>query len=108
MKDGDKSIEKWYYNTGSRLIFGFDWIVSFQEGKVLNIHEPEEGVWLDMTKEVLIKACGQPEDEIKAVSKKGRKFKWYYGGRTTQQGTTVYEYEVQLENDVVVGWKELE
>ena len=59
-------------------------------------------------KDLLIKACGQPEDEKKAVSKKVRKLKWYYGGRTTQQGTTVYEHEVQLKNDLVVGWKELE
>ena len=56
---------------------------------------------------MLIYSWGNPADE-KNVSKSGTKLKWYYGGRTTRQRTTTYKNEVQLENDVVVGWKDLE
>ena len=44
----------------------------------------------------------------KNVSKSGTKLKWFCGGRTTRQRTTTYKHEVKLENDMVVGWKDLE
>ena len=42
------------------------------------------------------------------VSKSGTKLKWFYGDRTTRQRTTTYKHEVKLENDMVVGRKDLE
>jgi len=64
--------------------------------------------WIDMTRQMLNEYWGKPEDEKKEVTKDKVKAKCYYGGRITQLGTTVYKYEVKMENDVVVGWKELE
>ena len=65
-------------------------------------------IWIDMTKERLIESWGNAQDEKEDVTKNKIKLKWYYNSRTTRQGTIVYEYEVRLENDIVVGWKELE
>ncbi len=65
-------------------------------------------IWQDMTKEMLVESWGKPEDEKVTVFKSKTKEKCYYSPRETQRGTTVYKYEVRLENDVVVGWKELE
>jgi len=65
-------------------------------------------IWIDMTKEMLIESWGNPEDETVNVFKNKTKEKYFYNGRTTRQGTTVYKCEVKLENDVVVGYKENE
>ena len=56
---------------------------------------------------MLIYSWGNPADK-KNVSKSGTKLKWFYGGRSTRQRTTTYKHEVKLENDMVVGWKDLE
>jgi len=65
-------------------------------------------IWIDMTKEMLIDSWGKPEDTTEDVSRNKTKLRWYYKGRVTRQATTVYKYEVKLENDLVEGWKELE
>ena len=57
---------------------------------------------------MLIDSKGKPEDEKETVSNKSAKSKLYFGGRTTRQNTTKYGLEVRLENDFVVGWKDLE
>jgi len=98
-------IEKWYYRTVG---FGFSHKVYFKNGKVIKYEEIEDGIWIDMTKEMLIAACGEPKDEKKNISREKTKLKWYYGGRETRQGTISYKYEVRLENDIVEGWSELE
>ena len=67
-----------------------------------------EELWIDMTKEMMIDSWGKPEDAKEDVSRDKTKLRWYYGGRVTRQATTVYKYEVKLENDLVEGWKELE
>ena len=61
-----------------------------------------------MTKDMLIESWGNPEEKKENISREKTKLKWYFGSRTTQQGTTVYKHEVRLENDIVEGWKELE
>ena len=82
--------------------------ILFENNKVIKQTGISEGIWLDMPQDMLIASYGRPEDEKKEVSKKGTKLRWYYGGRETRQGTTAYSTEVRLENDLVVGWKELE
>ena len=67
-----------------------------------------DGVWLDMPLEMLLASFGEPADEKKNVTKKSIKTKLYFGARRTRQQTTVYELEVRLEDDVVVGFRELE
>ena len=73
-------------------------------GLEVGVNDP----WIDMTRQMLNEYWGKPEDEKKEVTKDKVKAKCYYGGRITQLGTTVYKYEVKIENDLVVGWKELE
>ena len=57
---------------------------------------------------MLIYSWGGIQRMKKNVSKSGTKLKWFYGARTTWQRTTTYKHEVKLENDMVVGWKDLE
>ena len=101
-KPNYKDSEKWYYGEP------FNKCILFEKNKVIQQSSLSEGIWLDMPKNMLIASYGKPEDEKKEVSKKGIKLKWYYGGRETRQRTTVYNLEVRLENDLVVGWRELE
>ena len=61
-----------------------------------------------MEKEEVIALWGAPSDEKKTVYKTSTKLRWYYFPRTTRQYTTVYKYHVDLEDNLVVGWKELE
>jgi len=86
----------------------FDRCIIMKANKVVEDKELSDGLWLDMTKDLLISSYGEPENEKREVSKSGTKLKWYYGGRTTRQRTTAYRLEVRLENDLVVSWKELE
>jgi len=67
-----------------------------------------DSFWIGMPKKTLEGIWGEPEDEKQNVTKDKIKLKWYYGGRTTRQGTIVYKCEVRLENDIVEGWKDLE
>ena len=57
---------------------------------------------------MLVASWGKPADEKEDISKDKVKLKWYFGARQTRQSTTVYRHEVRLENDLVVGWRELE
>jgi hypothetical protein len=60
-----------------------------------------------MTKAMLIDALGSPSDKKENVSKDKVKLKYLYGKSETDRGTTKYKTEVNLENDLVVGWKDL-
>lgn len=86
----------------------FDTKIKYENDEAVIINKIKDPFWIDMNKDIVLASWGEPEDEIKSVSKKGEKLKWYYGGRTTQQYTRRYKYEVQIENDNVVAWKELE
>ena len=73
----------------------------------LSINPPKiEELFLDMTKELLVDSLGEP-DQKKTVTKSKITEKYYYLPRVTRQYTTVYQLEVTLENDIVVGWKDL-
>jgi len=100
---GLKKRSKWYYASEKRLN-----IVYFKSSKVSEIVEDSDLFELDMEKEEVIALWGAPSDEKKTVYKTSTKLRWYYFPRTTRQYTTVYEYHVDLEDDLVVGWKELE
>jgi hypothetical protein len=65
-------------------------------------------LFIDMTKEMLIDALGNPSDEKETVTRGKITNKYYYHPRQTRQSTTVYGLEITLENDVVSGWKDLE
>ena len=65
-------------------------------------------LFIDMTKEMLIEALGNPSDIKETVTREKTTNKYYYHPRETRQSTTVYGLEVTLENDVVSGWKDLE
>ena len=64
-------------------------------------------LFIDMAKEMLIDAHGNPGDIKEIVTKQKITHKYYYLPRKTQQYTTVFQLEVTLENDLVVGWKDL-
>ena len=100
---GLKKRSKWYYPSGGSLN-----IVYFKSSKVSEIVEDSDPFELDMEKDEVIALWGEPEDEKKTVYKTKTKLRWYYFSRTTRQYTTAYRYHVDLEDDKVVGWKELE
>ena len=62
------------------------------------------GLGLKEAKELVDNA---PSNIKEDVAKDIVKLKWYFGARQTRQKTTVYKYEIRLENDLVVGWREL-
>ena len=98
-----KDSDKWYYGTKK----SFKKFIEFKNEKVIE-ESKCDGVWLDMSLELLIASMGKPADEKKNITKKGTKIKLYFGARKTRQKTTVYKLEVRLEDDVVVGFRELE
>ena len=98
-----KDSDKLYYGTKK----GFKKFIEFKNNKVVGESECD-GVWLDMSLELLIASMGKPADEKKNVTKKSIKKKLYFGARKTRQKTTVYKLEVSLEDDIVVGFRELE
>ena len=86
-----------------------------REKEILNKFGNEVGnkiinrkVWQGMTKEMLIESQGKPHDIKESVYKEKTNHKFYFGPRTTRQNTIVYAFEVSLENDKVVGWRDLE
>ena len=79
----------------------------FIEDKLKSVNGITDPFWIGMKKNMIIASLGRAKDEKKNVSKGKTKLKWYFGGRTTRQGKTTYKYEVRLENDLVVGWREL-
>ena len=65
-------------------------------------------LFIDMTKDMVIDALGNPSDIKETVTREKTTNKYYYHPRKTRQSTTVYGLEVTLENDIVSGWKDLE
>jgi len=83
-------------------------LVSFKNEKAVNISKGNKPFELNMSKKDVVSIWGKPEDEKETIFKTKTKLKLYYFPRTTRQDTTVYGYEVKLEDDIVVGWKDLE
>ena len=97
-----KDKDKWYFGTP------FNKYILFESNKDYKICNLSEGIWIGMPKAMLVASYGKPKDEKKNVTKKVVKTKLYFGARKTRQKTTVYKFEARLEDDVEVGFRELE
>ena len=95
----------WYYpNKENRTLT----LVSFDKDKVSSISNNKKPFELDMQKKELITLWGSPEKTKEKVYKTKTKERLYYFSRKTKRDTIAYGYEVNLEDDIVVGWNELE
>lgn len=106
----DEQINKFYENIELylKLVKKYEKNIAVKLYK-LSIYPPKiEELFLDMTKEMLVDSLGEPGDQKKTVTKSKITEKYYYLPRETRQYTTVYQLEVTLENDIVVGWKDLD
>tara|TARA_Y100000294_G_scaffold134793_1_gene127460 strand:- start:272 stop:1165 length:894 start_codon:yes stop_codon:yes gene_type:complete len=81
--------------------------ITFENGKLVS-DEKARQIWQNMSRNMLVASWGNPEKKKETVYKNVVKLKWFYGGRRTRQNTRVYKWRVDLENNLVVGWKELE
>ena len=107
--------EKLKFNLGDEYYFGEDEssdginrVIIFKNGKVEIDKEIDNGICLDMPKDALIASWGEPDDNKETVTKNSIKQRLFFNGRENRQGGTSYEYQVDVENDIVVGWKNLE
>ena len=105
-------IGKEYYffdpQTDVDVLTGFNRKITFHDDKVEAVIKLDKGIWMDMPKDALIASWGEPDDKKENVSIDKVKLKYLYGKSETDRGTTKYKTEVNLENDLVVGWKDLE
>ena len=65
-----------------------------------------EEIWIGMTSEMLELVKGEPESVSNNVVRGKVKVVNYYDRTKNRQGNDAYGFEVTLENDVVVGWKD--
>jgi len=65
-------------------------------------------IWQGMTKEMLISSRGKPGDIDETVYKTKTKAYYFYKSYITRQHKTRYRFRVDLEDDIVVGWKDLD
>lgn len=64
-------------------------------------------VWIGMPTPLLMVALGKANDIKESIYKGTTTEKWYFGEYQTRLGTYKYKLEITLENDEVVGWKDL-
>lgn len=64
-------------------------------------------IWMGMQMHLLMVALGKANDIKESIYKGTTTEKWYYGEYQTRLGTYKYKLEITLENDEVVGWKDL-
>lgn len=64
-------------------------------------------LWQGMTKAMLIESRGEPLESDETIFKKKTKAKYFYEPYRTKQKNTKYHFRIDLENDIVVGWKDL-
>ena len=103
-------IGKHTYKDGNDYYFGnpFNRKIVFNKDKLVEDKTFEDKIWLDMPVKMLIASWGNPGDKKESVTKSSVKQRLFFNGRENRQGGTSYEYRVDIENDLVVGWKELE
>ena len=65
-------------------------------------------IWQGMTKDMLMVSRGKPGDIDETVYKTKTKAYYFYDSYTTRQDNIKFKFRVSLENDVVVGWKDLD
>ncbi len=64
-------------------------------------------IYVGMSSFLVIIAKGYAEDIKESLYKDIRTEKWYYDGYVNRLGNTNYNFEITLENEEVVGWKNL-
>jgi len=67
----------------------------------------EASPWLGMTKEMLEECLYSPQKVDQTVTKNIVREYFYYDEYKTRQKNNAYRFRIVLENDVVVGWKNL-
>tara|TARA_B100001564_G_scaffold344733_1_gene342602 strand:+ start:681 stop:1322 length:642 start_codon:yes stop_codon:yes gene_type:complete len=77
----------------------------FGKQDALRIIEGE--IWLGMTKDMLIASRGEPLDTDETVLKSNTKSKFFYEPWFTRQKNMRFKLRIDLENEEVVGWKDL-
>ena len=66
-----------------------------------------EQIWVGMTRDMLIESRGMPLDTDETVFKSKTKTKFFYDPWYTKQRNMRFKFRIDLENSVVVGWKDL-
>ena len=64
-------------------------------------------LWQGMTKAMLFESRGVPLEFDETIFKKKTKAKYFYEPCRTKQKNTKYHLRIDLEDDIVVGWKDL-
>tara|TARA_Y100000813_G_C24164942_1_gene353745 strand:+ start:10336 stop:11103 length:768 start_codon:yes stop_codon:yes gene_type:complete len=64
--------------------------------------------WKGMTKSMLTEAMGEPFDVDETVYKTKTKLKYFYKPYITRQKTRKFQFRVDIEDDIVVGWRDLD
>jgi hypothetical protein len=60
-----------------------------------------------MNYELLLFLLGRPQDTKEQILKEKKKLNCFYGGYRTSKGTIKYSLRIDLENDEIIGWKQL-
>lgn len=64
-------------------------------------------IWVNMSDLLLIVSMGIAREKKQEFYKGNIIEKWYYDGYVNRLGNQKYRFEVTLENDFVVGWRDL-
>jgi hypothetical protein len=65
-------------------------------------------IWQGMTKDMLLHSRGEPGDIEETIYKTKTKANYFYDSYTTSHKNIKYKLRITLENDIVVGWKDLD
>lgn len=65
-------------------------------------------IWINMPAHLLKVAMGKGENIKESIYRGVITQKWYYGKYQTRLGTYRYKLEITIENNEVVGWKDLD
>ena len=106
----EDAIGKHKYKEGNDYYFGkpFNRKIVIVKDKVIEDKPFKDGIWIDMPVKMLTASWGRAGEEKETVTKSSIKQRLFFNGRENRQGGTSYEYQVDVENDIVVGWKNLE
>ena len=75
----------------------------FEKARVL----ADGGMWVGMPSYLLLFELGPPSDEKEAVRNGHMIHKFYYGAFLNRLGNIKHSLEVTVDNNIVVGWKQL-
>jgi len=106
----EAAISKHRYKDGNDYYFGkpFNRKIVIVKDEVIEDKPFKDGIWIDMPKKMLTASWGRAGEKKETVTKSSIKQRLFYNGRKNRQGGKSFEYQVDVEDDLVVGWKELE